>query len=76
MPVIPALERLRQEDHKCEASLHYKARSCLKKQNKIKQTKQPPLPTQTHTKKNNQIWASIMAQLFATCNTIVWQELG
>lgn len=28
-PVIPALEKLRQEDHKLEASLGYRARPCI-----------------------------------------------
>jgi hypothetical protein len=38
MPVIPALGRLRQEDHEFKASLVYKPRPCLKKQtNKQKQ---------------------------------------
>jgi hypothetical protein len=30
MAVIPALRRLRQEDHKFEANLRYKGRLCLK----------------------------------------------
>jgi hypothetical protein len=34
MPVIPALRRLRQEDHKTEVSLGYIVRLCLKKQSK------------------------------------------
>jgi hypothetical protein len=34
MPLIPALERLRQEDHKFEARLNYKLRPCLKKKKK------------------------------------------
>jgi hypothetical protein len=35
MPVFPALERLRQEDHKFETSLGYRARHCLRKKKKI-----------------------------------------
>jgi hypothetical protein len=31
MPIIPALGRLRQEDHKFEDRLRYVARPCLKK---------------------------------------------
>jgi hypothetical protein len=38
MPVIPALWRLRQEDHKFEASLDYILKAYLKKTNK-KETK-------------------------------------
>jgi hypothetical protein len=34
MPVIPALWRLRQEEHKFEASLDYQARSSLSKKKK------------------------------------------
>jgi hypothetical protein len=33
MPVIPALRRVRQEDHKFQASLHYILRPYLKKKN-------------------------------------------
>jgi hypothetical protein len=36
MPVIPALRRLRQEDHKTEVSLGYIVRLCLKKQSNQK----------------------------------------
>jgi hypothetical protein len=38
MPVIPALRRLRKEDHEFQASLLYLVRSCLK--NKRKENKQ------------------------------------
>jgi hypothetical protein len=31
MPVLPVLRKLRQEDHKSEASRGYTARPCLKK---------------------------------------------
>jgi hypothetical protein len=34
MPVIPALQRLRQEDHEFEVSLSYIERLCLKKKKK------------------------------------------
>jgi hypothetical protein len=34
MPEIPTFGRLRQEDHKLEASLGYIVRSCLKKKGK------------------------------------------
>jgi hypothetical protein len=34
MPVISALGKLKQEDHKCEAGLGYKIRPCLKKEKK------------------------------------------
>jgi hypothetical protein len=34
MPVIPALLRLRQEDHKFKTSLGYIARPCLEKKKK------------------------------------------
>jgi hypothetical protein len=36
MPVIPALRRLRQEDHKFEASLNNRVKPCLKKKKKKK----------------------------------------
>jgi hypothetical protein len=39
MPVIPTLWRLRQEFHKCEASLGYILRSCLKEKEKEKKKK-------------------------------------
>jgi hypothetical protein len=38
-PAILALRRLRQEDHKFQASLDYIARSCLKKKNQNNKTK-------------------------------------
>jgi hypothetical protein len=39
-PIITGLGRLRQEDSKCEASLDYTARPCLKKsKKKIKEKK-------------------------------------
>jgi uncharacterized Fe-S cluster-containing MiaB family protein len=33
MPIIPVLRRLRQVDHKFQASLGYRVRSCLEKGN-------------------------------------------
>jgi hypothetical protein len=39
MPVIPALGRLMQEDHELEASLSYRARSCLKQSKANKQNR-------------------------------------
>jgi hypothetical protein len=38
IPAIPALGKLKQEDHKFEARLGYPARPCLKIQKKSKQT--------------------------------------
>jgi hypothetical protein len=38
IPVIPALEKQRQEDQKFETSLGYIVRSCLKTKQKNKQT--------------------------------------
>jgi hypothetical protein len=38
MQVIPALGRLRQEDHKFEVSLGYVVRLCLKKTNNNKKS--------------------------------------
>jgi hypothetical protein len=38
MPIIPALERLRQEDWKYQVSLAFIVRPCLTKQNNTKQT--------------------------------------
>jgi hypothetical protein len=44
IPVIPALGRLRWEDHKFETSLDYRVRSC------VKNNKRPPEKTkQKHT---------------------------
>jgi hypothetical protein len=39
MPVIPALRRLRQEDHKSKTNLGCTARSCLKRERKKKKGK-------------------------------------
>jgi hypothetical protein len=36
MPIIPALQRLRQEDDELEASLSYMVRLCLKKSKRKK----------------------------------------
>jgi hypothetical protein len=44
MPVIPALERLRQKDHEFKARLDYTVRPCLKKP-------KPTIQTTTTTKK-------------------------
>jgi hypothetical protein len=44
MPVIPTLWRLRQEFHKCEASLGYILRSCLKEKEKEKKKRAVRMP--------------------------------
>jgi hypothetical protein len=54
-PVIPALEKLRQEDLKFEVSLGYIVISCLKKKKKRKKkkTKTTPHPITPKPKTNN-----------------------